>query len=748
LANASETKPSSLVRQTPQPMADCPARDASARPSAGRRTFDTLLSALAGGAMRSRAYGVISAAVVAIAVTPFVGWMLPAAWFVVACGLVIGMRAWFERLTRAGRDIDSEINPFAVLTAAHYSLAALWLVGCYGGAAQTLGVTLFGVVMFQLVARSYANLKHLFAYLAPPIILIVGVQLFAAVLILQQSKPWTLLTLFAAPLVVFRAFTGVRNILMRARKEKDAALAQLSKSEARYRVLAERSPDVIIRYDLDGAVEYVSPAAAHYGYQPEKLIGRNVADLIDPSEAARNTEFLADLAAGRPLPQGADNVWRATAANGEVRAFEGATSVLSDEDGRVVGAMSVLRDVTARVALEDELRTRRAEAEAANEAKSQFLANMSHEVRTPLTGVVGFARLLAAIDGLPEEARAHVQRISTSAEALLAVVNDVLDFSKLEARQVELDAQAFDATSFLADVVDLVRPQAEAKGLSLELDVAAGLPARLVADSARVRQVLLNLLTNAVKFTAQGRIEVAARWASDMLTLEVADTGPGLAPEDARRLFQRFSQVDGSNARQHGGTGLGLAISKGLAEMMGGQIGLKTALGRGSVFWFTVRAPQALAGTDMAAEPGAPAAPIVADGSPLRVLVVDDVAVNRELVSAILSPFDVAISTAASGAEAVEAACAFRFDIILMDLQMPGMDGMAAARAIRTNAELNRATPIVALSANVLPTHVRVCLAAGMNDHVAKPIDPADLIGKIARWTSPEARPEAAAETA
>jgi PAS domain S-box-containing protein len=633
-----------------------------------------------------------------------------------------------------------------VLTAAHYSLAALWLVGCYGGAAQTLGVTLFGVVMFQLLARSYVNLRHLFVYLAPPIVLIVGVQLFAGALLLQGHQPWKLVTLLAAPLVVFRAFTGVRNILMRARKEKDAALVQLSESEARYRVLAERSPDVIIRYGLDGAVEYVSPAAAHYGYQPEKLIGRNVADLIDPSEAARNAAFLADLAAGRPLPQGADNVWRATAVNGEVRAFEGATSVLSDEDGRVVGALSVLRDVTARVALEDELRTRRAEAEAANEAKSQFLANMSHEVRTPLTGVVGFARLLAAIDGLPEEARAHVQRISTSAEALLAVVNDVLDFSKLEARQVELDAQAFDAASFLAEVVDLVRPQAEAKGLSLALDVAPGLPARVVADSARIRQVLLNLLTNAVKFTTQGGVDVRVGWSSDMLTVEVADTGPGLAPEDARRLFQRFSQVDGSNARQHGGTGLGLAISKGLAEMMGGQIGLKTALGRGSVFWFTVKAPEALAGAAAVAEPVSAAA-IVAEGAPLRVLVVDDVAVNRELVSAILSPFDVALSTAASGAEAVEAALAFPFDVILMDLQMPGMDGMAAARAIRTNAGLNRATPIVALSANVLPTHVRVCLAAGMNDHVAKPIDPADLLGKIARWTSPEARSEAAAAT-
>ena len=711
-----------------------------------RRRLGALGAALAGGAMRSRAYAITSAAVVAGAAAPFAGWSWPAAWFAVACALAFGMRAWTARLERAGRDVESEINPVAVLTSAHYSLAALWLVCFYDGAAQTLGVSLFGVVMFQLLARSYADLRKLFVYLAPPIVVIAVVQLYAGALLVRHGEPFKLITLVATPVVVFRAFTGVRSILAQARKEKDAALARLSQSEARYRLLAERSPDVIIRYGLSGVVEYVSPAAAHYGYQPEELVGRNIADLIDPAEVARNASFLTDLAAGRPLPQGADNVWRATAANGQVRTFEGATSVLSDDDGKVVGAMSVLRDVTARMALEEELRARRSEAEAANEAKSQFLANMSHEVRTPLTGVVGFARLLAAIDGLPDEARGHIQRISTSAEALLSVVNDVLDFSKLEARQVELDAKAFDPAAFLAETVDLVRPQAEAKGLQVALSVAEGLPAHLVADPARVRQVLLNLLTNAVKFTTAGRIEVAASWLDGLLKLEVADTGPGLAPEDARRLFQRFSQVDASNARQHGGTGLGLAISKGLAEMMGGKIGLKSTLGRGSVFWFTVKAPEGPAEVAPAPASGADRVASAPDGAPLRILVVDDVAVNRELVAAILSPFDVALSTAPSGAEALEAAQAAPFDLILMDVQMPGMDGMAAARLIRAQAGLNGATPIIALSANVLPADVQACLAAGMNDHIAKPIDPTDLVRKIARWTSAGA--EAAADAA
>ena len=307
-------------------------------------------------------------------------------------------------------------------------------------------------------------------------------------------------TLLASPVVVFRAFRAVQTNLTRARKKEHDALARLSESEARYRILAERSPDVILRYDASGRIEYVSPAARHYGYEPEALVGRNVIELIDPKEHARNDAFMAELVAGRPTPKGPDNVWRAFAADGTPLSFEGATSVLHDDGGRVIGAMSALRNVTARVALEDELRARRAEAEAANEAKSQFLANMSHEVRTPLTGVVGFARILETMDGLPDDARAHVARISKSAEALLSVVNDVLDFSKLEAGQLEFDPQPFDAAAFLEETVDLVRQRAAEKAVAVVLILAPDLPSRLDRRrAASIRQVLLNLLTNAVE---------------------------------------------------------------------------------------------------------------------------------------------------------------------------------------------------------------------------------------------------------
>jgi CheY-like chemotaxis protein len=349
---------------------------------------------------------------------------------------------------------------------------------------------------------------------------------------------------------------------------------------------------------------------------------------------------------------------------------------------------------------------------------------MSHEIRTPLTGVVGFARILQAMADLPDEAQAHVTRIAKSGEALLSVVNDILDFSKLEAGQMELDPQPFELATFLDETVDLVRPRAVEKGLTLRLELPPDVPAFLSADAARLRQVLLNLITNAVKFTAAGGVAVAAGYDAGQLRVEVTDSGPGIPPDAARRLFLRFSQVDDSNTRAHGGSGLGLAICKGLVEMMGGEIGLQSLPHHGSTFWFTIPA------APMATTAGPPAF----EARPLSILVVDDVAVNRELIGAMLAPFDIAVTTATGGAEAVEVACARAFDLILMDLQMPGMDGMAATKAIRANCDVNCTTPILAISANVLASQVEAARQAGMNDHIAKPINPTELLTKIGEW--------------
>jgi len=505
--------------------------------------------------------------------------------------------------------------------------------------------------------------------------------------------------------------------------DDERARAMLEASEARYRLLSDRASDVIVTYGVDGLIQYISPSAeAATGIAPADLIGLPVTHLILDEDVPTLAARFREMVKAKPGVAQPGVVYRARVASGEVRWMEARTTLIRDESGRVVQFHDVVRDITDTKRLEEELIAALDVAETAARAKSEFLANMSHELRTPLTSVIGFSGLLQASEALPEAERRYADRIATSSEALLSVINDILDYSKLEAEAADLDPLAFDPAAMIRGAASIIECQCEAKGLTLAVAMSPDLPEAIIGDEGRLRQVTLNFLSNAVKFTASGEIRLDVQTRGERLRVSVTDRGIGIAPEKIDTLFERFTQADASTTRVYGGTGLGLAISRRLIDMMGGDIGATSQLGQGSTFWFEVPL--------VAAKPVDVGAKDTVGGLPagLKVLMADDAPANRELVRVLLEAWGVDLTTVQDGVEAVQAASVGDYDLILMDVHMPVMDGMNATRAIRGLGGKVAGTPILALTANVQPAQVEACRAAGMDAHVGKPIEVAALI--------------------
>ncbi|QTC90124.1 GAF domain-containing hybrid sensor histidine kinase/response regulator [Brevundimonas goettingensis] len=398
-----------------------------------------------------------------------------------------------------------------------------------------------------------------------------------------------------------------------------------------------------------------------------------------------------------------------------------------DREGRPISLFGVFQDVT-------EQRAAIVAAEQAAAVKSEFLANMSHELRTPLTSIVGFTDLAAEQPDLSPVMRDYVRRIDNAGRALLCTVNDILDFSKLEAGQVAIRPEPTDLEDLCRSTLELFSPQAGAKDLTLDFrmgSVSSALVPALMIDPDRVRQVLLNLIGNAVKFTATGGVTVVAAWdpRTQRLGVSVADTGAGIPAHKLGLLFQRFSQIDGSSTRGAGGTGLGLAICKGLCEAMGGTVGADSVEGRGSRFWFEIDAQAANAALEVAS----PAEIIqlsALTGS--RVLIADDHPANRELARLFLSGLGAEVIEVEDGAAAVDRLSAETFDLVLMDLRMPRMDGREALKAVRANIALANDTPILAYTADG-DGDTSLLMAAGFAGVVPKPLVPADFFRTVSR---------------
>ncbi|WP_435009320.1 PAS domain-containing protein [Tundrisphaera lichenicola] len=456
-------------------------------------------------------------------------------------------------------------------------------------------------------------------------------------------------------------------------------------------------------------------------YTPESL--RLLRSMVDRA-LETGEPYQLELEMTRP-----DGVHRWIIAQGEV---------VRDEGGRVVRIRGTAQDVTERREQREELRRARDEAMAATLAKGNFLANMSHEIRTPMNGVIGLADLLLDTDLNPIQ-RSYAASIHASGEALLAIINDILDLSKIEAGKMTLDLVPCDLRSIFEEIASLLRPRALQKGLALIAAVDPAIPARVMGDPTRIRQVLTNLGGNALKFTDSGRVEMRAelleiRPKDARIRISVRDTGIGISLEDQVGIFDSFTQVQGDPSRKLGGTGLGLSIVRQLAELMGGQVGVESLPNRGSTFWVEIRLD---VGAPAELLPHGPANILKVDRLevPIRILLAEDQEINRLVASRMIERLGGSVDVVCNGREAIEAMEGSSYDLIILDIQMPVMGGLDAATEIRRRETTGgRRVPIIALTANAMQEDRRRCLESGMDDYLTKPIRPQALQETIRRW--------------
>ncbi|BAI76009.1 two-component hybrid sensor and regulator (plasmid) [Azospirillum sp. B510] len=523
--------------------------------------------------------------------------------------------------------------------------------------------------------------------------------------------------------------------------ERELAANRLASSEARYRAMFEAVGQPIVTIDEHGTVDAFNRAAERlFGYRAAEVVGGPMTRLMPSAVGAVHDGLLATYREGDgegSIPRVGMRELTGRRKDGGEFPLEATLAGWREGDRRYV--TGALRDVTVQREIEASLRRAKEAADQANRAKGEFLATMSHEIRTPMNGVLG---ALALVEGpnLNDEQRQLLDVANRSGNALLQIIDDILDLSKLEAGKAEVEPVDFELRAVLRDSIDLLEPAACGRGLFLTQEVEPAVPDHVRADLRRIRQVLVNLVGNALKFTNRGGVAVRVGLEGDavadgsfLLRFEVADTGIGIPEEVQPTLFRRFTQADSSTTRRFGGTGLGLAISRELVTLMGGTIGVASAEGKGSTFWFTVRCDRAAAGpAGRSAMPGAPepaaaGRPVAEPAAGLHVLVAEDNEINRDIVVTMLCRAGHRVTAVEDGLQAVRLAEEGGFDLVLMDVQMPVMDGVTATRHIRAMPGKAGSLPIVALTGNVMPAHRAEYLAAGMTAYLTKPIVPADL---------------------
>ena len=651
--------------------------------------------------------------------------------------LIIEVWGWFAaRRQAAGRAIDwrrraSFVGAYLAINGWWILLGILlWRTGTVQG--EAIGAVILGVV---------GGLLLLLFHNTPVAFLLAGaVPAFGvtAVFAAAADRSWAQM----APIWVVLGL-GLTFCLGRAIETPSVQKTQqrLNHTLENYEILAENITDVIGRSDMAGIYQYVSPASLQVlGYRPEELIGMSRMAIVDPACECTVVDALERMLADPAHTEVITVRLRHKA--GHWLWIQSSVKLIS-QDGAPVGVIDVSRDVTAQVETVAALEQARLEAEAATRAKDEFLANISHEIRTPMNGILGALQLLKS-EPISPQGRDLMRMADDSGRMLSQLLNDILDISRLESGQFDLALEPVQPGALLNGAVGLLEGVARAKGLDLRWTDTGG-DIWIAADPVRLRQAMFNLIGNGVKFTQAGHVAIRldvdpAVDGSHRVTLEVEDTGIGIATDAQACVFERFRQARGDSARHFGGAGLGLSITRGLARMMGGDVTFTSVEGQGSVFRLWFDAPSANASTR--AEPEA-AEPAPLGG--LNILLVEDNPANRLVARTLLTGLGADVMEAEDGVEGLAAVRGGAFDLVLMDIQMPRMDGVACARAIRAMHGPARDVPILALTANVMAHQVEAYRAAGMDGVVAKPISPARLLAEIGRLAG--AAPEAEGET-
>jgi PAS domain S-box-containing protein len=516
--------------------------------------------------------------------------------------------------------------------------------------------------------------------------------------------------------------------------ERARTARRIRENEERFRALVEHSSDGIALLGRDRRLLYLSPASSQIlGCLPEALVGEAITDLVHADDRDQFERFLDDVQATPSSP--VRGVVRLEHAIASWRFIEvSAMNRLDDPNVRAV--VINYRDITDRRRVEVELQAAKEAAERASRAKSEFVANMSHEIRTPMNGILGMTRLALETTS-PVEQRQCLALVKESGESLLTIINDILDFSKIEAGRLEIEAIPFNVREIIGQTLKTFAWQVQQRGLRLSWQAEPEVPARVVGDPARIRQILVNLVGNALKFTERGEIDVRVGFKDGELAVSVRDTGIGVPHDKQAAIFEQFTQVDGTTTRRYGGTGLGLTICARLVALMKGRIWIESEPGGGSTFHFVVQV-----GTDAdepsAGKPVEPASRLARRDhgiEPLEILLAEDNAVNRLVAVRLLERAGHRVKVATTGREAVALWERDAFDLVLMDVQMPELDGFEATAAIRRGEEKtgSRRLPVIAMTAHALAGDRDRCLEAGMDGYVSKPIEPGALLAEIAR---------------